>query len=119
VVGAAVVGAAVVGVTVVTGTAVVVAGAAVVGVGVAGGVEDGDTVVVVRTGEAAAWAGTITEFTTGRVQDLGSKASAALPPTPAPIAFRSGRRSISFAISKSPKHHQETHTIALSKGQHC
>jgi hypothetical protein len=109
VVGAAVVGTAVVAGAAVVGAAVVgtaVVGTGVEGIGVPGGVEDGDTVVVVRTGEAAAWAGTITEFTTGRVQDFGSRASAAPPPTPAPIAFRSGRRSIPVAISKSPKHYR-------------
>ena len=72
------------------------------------GVVEGDAVVVVRTGEAAAWAGTITEFTTGRVQDLGSRFNAAPPPIPAPIAFKSGRRSISPAISNPPNAYPDT-----------
>jgi len=101
----------------------VVGAAVVVGVvegdGVPDGDVEGDAVVVVRTGEAAAWAGTITEFTTGRVQDLGSRFSAAPPPTPAPIAFKSGRRSISLVISKPPTpliHAYKTGT--LSTGRH-
>jgi hypothetical protein len=86
------------------------------------GVVEGDAVVVVRTGEAAAWAGTITEFTTGRVQDFGSRFNAAPPPIPAPIAFKSGRRSISPAISNPPTRTQIRpiiHTIGSAKGQYC
>jgi hypothetical protein len=82
-----VVGGAVV-VLVVVGAGVV--GAAVVGAAVVGAA----VVVVVRVkGDAAAWAGTIMDCTTGFVHELGRLAST----IPAPSALRSGRRSGSFS----------------------
>jgi hypothetical protein len=89
---------------VVDGATVVVAGAAVVVAGAAVVVVAGAPVVVVPVpvvvgvvpGEAAAWAGTTTECTTGRVHDFGNIPRAVPAPTVAPIAFNSGRRLISW-----------------------
>jgi len=80
----------------VPGAAVVVGAPVVAGTVVVGAtVVVGLAVVVVTDGEAAAWAGTITDWTTGRIHDLGSRPSATPVPAPAPIAFKSGRRLIS------------------------
>jgi hypothetical protein len=92
------------GATVVVGGAavVVVAGAPVVVVPV-------PVVVGVVPGEAAAWAGTTTECTTGRVHDFGRIPSAVPAPTVAPIAFSSGRRLISLVILKYPQRYNATY----------
>jgi hypothetical protein len=81
------------------------------GLGVPGAGVPGAAVVeglaVVLFGDAAAWAGTITDCTTGRVQDFGRRPNAAPAPTPVPIAFKSGRRLISSDIYYAPTRTQK------------
>jgi uncharacterized membrane protein YgcG len=60
-------------------------------------------VVVVVAGDAAACAGTTMASTTGRVQVFGNNATVAPAPRLAPIAFKSGRRSISSDMRSSPQ----------------
>jgi hypothetical protein len=54
--------------------------------------------VVVRCGDAAAWAGKITDWTIGRVHDFGNTVAR---PVPATSALSTGRRFSSFIIRKS------------------
>jgi hypothetical protein len=85
---------------VVKGAGVVVVGGAVVG-----------ATVVVTAGDAAACAGTMTDWTTGRVHDFGRRPNAAPAPTPVPIAFKSGRRLISSDITP-PNYAKRSKTTA-------
>jgi hypothetical protein len=99
-------------VLVVVGVVVLVVVLVVVGVVVAVVVLVVVVGVVVTLGDAAACAGTMTDCTTGRVQDFGKMARAA----PVPIAFRSSRRPNSLSIEKHPTA-KNCYTATKTQGQ--